>query len=146
MSAAQCAIAVASNLPALTDQQLDTVRELAAEGNREHVIRRTLGLTPSQWRRLKDDPTEGDLSPLTLALEEGRAEGATNLIAFFKTRMAGGDPDAAKWLAANVFKIGKEDGNGEGNQPRVTIILNAAMASVEAFNALPPLGHSTNHG
>lgn len=49
---------------------LNVVRELAAEGCREHAIRRTLGLSPAQWNALKKDDAEGELSPLALAIEE----------------------------------------------------------------------------
>lgn len=121
-------------LPVLTRQQLDVVRALATEGTREHTIRRALGLDPSQWKRLKAQTTDEDgPGPLALALEEGRAAGIDDLVAFFKLKMREGDIRAAEWIGDKLYKIGKEDGNAE--QPRVQIILNAPMASVEAFNA-----------
>lgn len=82
-------------LPALTAQNLDAVRILAREGTREHTIRRVLGLTPKEWKALKTDDDDGELSPLALALEEGRADGAGDVIAFMKTRMADGSERAA---------------------------------------------------
>ncbi len=114
-------------LPCLEPRHLDLVRMLAAEGNREHTIRRALELTPAQWKRLKEDSEDGDLSPLQLALEEGRAEGAGEVIAFMKDKMKNeGDIRAAEWLAANIFQINKGDGNSE--TPRVLIQINAALS------------------
>jgi hypothetical protein len=121
-------------LPVLSAQQLDAVRALATEGTREHTIRRALALSPAHWKALKADTAEGDLSPLGLALEEGRAAGIDDLVSFFKLRMRDGDVRAAEWLGDKLYKIGREDGNAE--QPRVQIILNAPAASVEAFHAL----------
>lgn len=117
-------------VPNLEPRQLDLVRMLAAEGNREHTIRRALDLTPAQWKRLKEDSEDGDLSPLALALEEGRAEGAGEVIAFMKAKMKDeGDIRAAEWLAANIFQINKGDGNSE--TPRVLIQINAALNAEE---------------
>jgi len=113
-------------LPVLEPRQLDLVRILATEGNREHTIRRALELSPSQWKRLKEDGEGGELSPLTLALEEGRAEGAGEIVAFMKDKMKNERSErAAEWLAANIFQINKGDGNGEA--PRVQIFINAAL-------------------
>lgn len=115
-------------LPRLTHQQLDIARELAQEGNREHTIRRALGLTPTQWKALKEDTDDGDLSPLALALEEGRAEGAGEIVAFMKNKMKNeGDIRAAEWLADRIFKINKGDGNSD-DTPRVLIQINAALS------------------
>lgn len=115
-------------LPGLTHQQLDIARELAQEGNREHTIRRALGLTPTQWKALKEDTDDGDLSPLALALEEGRAEGAGEIVAFMKNKMKDeGDIRAAEWLADRIFKINKGDGNSD-DVPRVLIQINAALS------------------
>ncbi|MEW5890973.1 MAG: hypothetical protein AB1768_18485 [Pseudomonadota bacterium] len=108
---------------------LNVVRELAAEGCREHAIRRTLGLTPSQWNALKKDDAEGELSPLALAIEEGRAEGAGEVIAVMRARMKEGDTRAAEWLGDKLYKIGREDGPGEA--PRVLIQINAALTAEE---------------
>lgn len=121
----------AAPVPAAVDlspHQLDIVRELAQEGNREHTIRRALGLTPAQWRRFKEDSEEGDLSPLALALEEGRAEGAGEIVAFMKNKMqTEGDIRAAEWLADRIYKINKGDGNSD-DAPRVLIQINAALS------------------
>lgn len=115
-------------LPCLSPHQLEVARELAQEGNREHTIRRALGLTPAQWKRLKEDSEEGELSPLALALEEGRAEGAGEIVAFMKDKMKNeGDIRAAEWLADRIYKINKGDGNNE-DAPRVLIQINAALS------------------
>lgn len=118
-------------LPDLEPRQLDLVRMLAAEGNREHTIRRALGLSPGQWKRLKEDTEDGELSPLALALEEGRAEGAGEIVAFMKAKMKNeGDIRAAEWLADRIYKINKGDGNNE-DAPRVLIQINAALSPEE---------------
>lgn len=118
-------------LPDLEPRHLELVRMLAAEGNREHTIRRALGLSPSQWKRLKEaDGEDGDLSPLQLALEERRADGAGEIVAFMKDKMKNeGDFKAAEWLASNIFQINKGDGNTD--QPRVLIQINAALSAEE---------------
>ena len=108
---------------------LNVVRELAAEGCREHAIRRTLGLSPAQWNALKKDDAEGELSPLALAIEEGRAEGAGEVIAVMRARMKEGDTRAAEWLGDKLYNIGREDGPGEA--PRVLIQINAALSPEE---------------
>ncbi len=108
---------------------LNVVRELAAEGCREHAIRRTLGLSPAQWNALKKDDAEGELSPLALAIEEGRAEGAGEVIAVMRARMKEGDTRAAEWLGDKLYKIGREDGPGEA--PRVLIQINTALSAEE---------------
>lgn len=119
-----------SPLPELTTQALDTVRMLAQEGCREHTIRRALGLTPPQWRALKDDaPDDDNLAPLALALEEGRAEGAGDVIAFMKERMKEGSERAAEFLADRVFQLNRGDGGAE--VPRVSIFINAALSPAE---------------
>lgn len=116
-------------LPTLTPQHLDAVRALATEGTREHTIRRALGLTPSQWKALKDDTGDDELSSLGLALEEGRAAGIDDLVAFFKLKMREGDVRAAEWIGDRLYKIGKEDGNAD--QARVLIQINAALSPEE---------------
>ena len=116
-------------LPVLVAQNLDAVRILAREGTREHTIRRVLGLTPKQWKALKADDDDGELSPLTLALEEGRADGAGDVIAFMKTRMADGSERAAEFLADRVFQLNRGDGNAE--VPRVAIVIQAALSPAE---------------
>ena len=117
-------------LPDLEPRHLELVRMLAAEGNREHTIRRALSLTPSQWKRLKEDGEDGELSALQLALEEGRADGAGEIVSFMKTKMKEeGDIRAAEWLATNIFQINKGDGNSE--TPRVQIFINAALTPEE---------------
>jgi len=119
-----------SLLPALPATTLDIARDLATEGVREHTIRRTLGLSPSEWKRLKEDTEEGELSPLALALEEGRADGAGEIVAFMKDKMKSeGDFRAAEWLADRIYKINKGDGNSEA--PRVLIQINAALSPDE---------------
>ena len=85
-----------------------------------NTIRRALGLTLSQWKALKDTEA-GDLSPLALALEEGRAEGAGDIIAFMKKRMGEGSERAAEFLADRVFQLGRGDGNAD--VPRVAIFI-----------------------
>lgn len=113
-------------LPTLNADQLDGVRALAREGVREMTARRALGLTPAQWKALRADLPDGELSPLSLALAEGLAEGQADVIAFMKRRMVSENSEsAATWLASNVFKLGKPD--GEDTAPRVAIVINAAM-------------------
>ena len=109
----------------LTEQALASVRLLAQEGCREHTIRRALGLTVAQWKALKTEAEDGELSPLALALEEGRAEGAGDVIAFMKVRMKEGSERAAEFLADRVFQLNRGDGNAE--VPRVSIFINAAL-------------------
>ncbi|WP_174754973.1 hypothetical protein [Arenimonas daejeonensis] len=109
----------------LTEQALASVRLLAQEGCREHTIRRALGLTVAQWKALKTEAEDGELSPLALALEEGRAEGAGDVIAFMKVRMKEGSERAAEFLADRVFQLNRGDGNVE--VPRVSIFINAAL-------------------
>lgn len=118
----------------LTTQNLDAVRILAREGTREHTIRRVLGLTPKEWKASKADGDDGELSPLALALEEGRADGAGDVIAFMKTRMADGSERAAEFLADRVFQLNRGDGNAE--PPRVAIIINAALTPGEYARVL----------
>lgn len=113
----------------LTTQNLDAVRLLAQEGCREHTIRRALGLSLAEWKALKADAEDGELSPLGLALEEGRAEGAGDVIAFMKQRMKEGSERAAEFLADRIFQLNKGDGNAD--VPRTTIVINAALSPVE---------------
>lgn len=122
---------LARDLPTkgLPVEALNLVRELAAEGCREHAVRRALGLSPQQWNALKKDDAEGELSPLALAIEEGRAEGAGEVIAVMRARMKEGDTRAAEWLGDKLYKIGREDGPGEA--PRVLIQINAALSAEE---------------
>ena len=118
-------------MPNLPANQLDGVRILSQEGCREHTIRRAMGLTPVQWKRLRDDGEDGELSPLALALEEGRAEGAGEIISFMRTRMIGDkDVRAAQWLAEHVFKVTKP--SDDDTAPRVLIQINPAL-SVEEY-------------
>jgi hypothetical protein len=109
----------------LTEEALNAVRLLAQEGCREHTIRRAVGLTVAQWKALKAEAEDGELSPLALALEEGRAEGAGDVIAFMKVRMQEGSERAAEFLADRVFQLNRGDGNAE--VPRVSIFINAAL-------------------
>lgn len=122
---------IARDLPALglPPDRLDLVRELAAEGVREHALRRTLGLSPMQWNALKKETPEGEPSPLSLAIEEGRAEGAGEVIAVMRARMKEGDVRAAEWLGDKLYKIGREDGPADG--ARVSIVINAALSPEE---------------
>lgn len=113
----------------LTAHNLDSVRLLAQEGSREHTIRRVLGLTPKEWKALKEDTDDGELSPLGLALEEGRAEGAGDVIAFMKQRMREGSERAAEFLADRIFQLNKGDGNSD--VPRTTIVINAALSPAD---------------
>ncbi len=114
----------------LSARALDVARELASEGVREATIRRALGLTPAQWKALREDTAEGDLSPLSQALAEGQAAGADQIIAFMKNKMVGeGSERAAEWLADKVFGLAKQD--SADNVPRVNIILNHALAPSE---------------
>lgn len=118
-------------LPALTAQNLDAVRILAREGTREHTIRRVLGLTPKAWKALKAGDDDGELSPLALALEEGRADGAGDVIAFMKQRMCDGSERAAEFLADRVFQLNRGDGNAE--VPRTAIIIIPAALSPDEY-------------
>ena len=113
---------------ALSHKQLDVVRLLASEGTREHTIRRALDLDMPQWKALKEEGAEGP-SPLALALEEGRAAGIDSVVAFMRARMREGDIRAAEWIGDRLYKVGREDGNGE--QPRVLIQINAALTPDE---------------
>lgn len=119
-----------ATLPTLTAEQLDAVRSLAREGVRELTARRVLGLTPQQWKAMRADQPDGELSPLALAWAEGIAEGQADIIAFMKRRMTSADSEtAATWLAERVFKLGRQD-NDEG-APRVSIVINAAMSPAD---------------
>ncbi|MBL8308016.1 MAG: hypothetical protein JNM33_15095 [Rubrivivax sp.] len=120
---------LAPAVPPLTDQQLEVVRALATEGTTLPTIRRALGLHPKAWATLMQDAPDGSLSPLNLALQDGRAAGVDSLVSFFKSRMRDGDVRAAEWLGDRVFRVGKEDGAAE--QPRVSIVINAAMSPDE---------------
>lgn len=117
---------LAAGLPAAS---LDLVRELSAEGVREHTLRRALGLSLAQWNGLKKETPEGELSPLALAIEEGRAEGAGEVIAVMRARMNEGDTRAAEWLGDKLYKIGREDGAADG--ARVLIQINSALTAEE---------------
>ena len=130
-------------LPTLIQQNLDAVRILAREGTREHTIRRVLGLTQKEWKALKADDDDGELSPLALALEEGRADGAGDVIAFMKTRMADGSERAAEFLADRVFQLNRGDGNAD--VPRVAIIINAALSPAE-YGQIVSIQQSPSHG
>lgn len=115
---------------ALTAEQLDGVRSLAREGVREMTARRALGLTPQQWKAMRADQPDGELSPLALAWAEGIAEGQADVIAFMKRRMTEENSEtAATWLAERVFKLGRQD-NDDG-APRVSIVINAAMSPTD---------------
>jgi hypothetical protein len=119
-----------ATLPSLNVAQLDAVRSLAREGVREMTARRVLGMTPAQWKGLRADLPDGELSPLSLALAEGLAEGQADVISFMKRRMTQDNSEtAATWLAASVFKLGKQE--GEDTAPRVSIVINAAMSPEE---------------
>lgn len=118
-------------VPVLSGDQLGVVRTLAKEGVREMSLRRVLGLTPAQWKALRADLADGDLSPLSLALAEGLAEGQTDIINFMKRRMTDeNDFQAASWLADRVFKLGRQESE-DGIAPRVSIVINAAMTPEE---------------
>lgn len=111
--------------------RLDAARLLAHEGCRDHTIRRALGLTPSQWKQLKDDTEDGELSPLMLALEEGRAEGAGEIVTFMRLKMQDeGNMRAAEWLAEHIYKVSKP--SDDDNAPRVLIQIYAPL-SVEDY-------------
>ncbi len=119
-----------ATLPTLNTAQLDAIRSLAREGVREMTARRALGLTPQQWKALRADMPDGELSLLSLALAEGLAEGQADVIAFMKRRMTQDNSEtAATWLASAVFKLGKQ--GGDDIAPRVSIIINAAMSPEE---------------
>lgn len=117
--------------PALPARSIDVARELASEGVREATIRRALGLTPAQWKAAREDTADGDLSPLSLALAEGQAAGADQIIAFMKNKMVTENSErAAEWLADKVFGLAKPN-DGADSAPRVNIILNHALAPAE---------------
>lgn len=119
-----------AELPAVTRQQLDACRVLAQEGVREASMRRVLGLTPQQWKALRSDLPDGELSPLSRAIEEGLAEGQADIISFMKRRMTQDNSEtAATWLADRVFKLGRQE--SDDNTPRVAIVINAAMSPEE---------------
>lgn len=118
-----------ATLPPLAPDKLDAARLLAREGCREHTIRRALGLSVSLWKELKADTEDGELSLLGLALEEGRAEGAGDVIAFMKQRMKDGSERAAEFLADRIFQLNKGDGNAD--VPRTTIVINAALSPAD---------------
>lgn len=66
-----------------------------------------------------------------LALEESRAEGAGEIVAFMKGKMKNeGDIRAAEWLADRIYQINRGDGNDE-DAPRVQIFISAAMSPEE---------------
>jgi hypothetical protein len=93
-------------------------------------MRRVLGLTPSHWKALRADGPDGELSPLSLALAEGIAEGQADIINFMKRRMSqDNDFQAASWLAERVFKLGRQEADDPA--PRVSIVINAAMTPDE---------------
>lgn len=119
-----------SVLPVLTEQNLESVRILAREGTREHTIRRVLGLSPKDWKVLRQDDGGGELSPLSLALEEGRADGAGDVIRYMKQKMIDGSERAAEFLADRVFQLNRGDGNSS-DAPRVAIVINAALSPTE---------------
>lgn len=116
----------------LTSQQLEQVRLLSREGNREIVIRQVLGLTPREWRELK----ALDESPLQDALDRGRADGAGSVIAFMRKAMDEGSMRAAEWLAERVYQIAPAAAADTG-APR--IIFNVPVLSAEEFRALTSL-------
>lgn len=119
-----------ATLPDLSAEQLDAVRSLAREGVRELTARRVLGLTPQQWKAMRADQPDGELSPLALAWAEGVAEGQADIIAFMKRRMTADNSEtAATWLAERVFKLGRQD--TEEGAPRVSIVINAAMSTAD---------------
>lgn len=117
--------------PGLDPRALDVARELASEGVREATIRRALSLTPAQWKAAREDTADGDLSPLSIALAEGQAAGADQIIAFMKNKMVTENSErAAEWLAEKVFGLSKPN-DGADTAPRVNIILNHALAPAE---------------
>lgn len=119
-----------SELPSVTQAQLDACRLMAQEGMREMSMRRVIGLTPREWKALRADLPDGDLSPLSLAIAEGLAEGQADIISFMKRRMTTENSEtAATWLADRVFKMGRQD--ADDSAPRVAIVINAAMTPEE---------------
>lgn len=112
-------------LPSLTEVQLDTVRLLAREGNREVIIRRTLGLNQRDWKALRD----ADESSLADALEHGRAEGLSEVVAFMKRRMTQANSEAAaQWIANRLY--GEAD-KKDDKVPRVVINIGGPMSPEE---------------
>ena len=130
-----------SNLPAtLDDKNLLTVRRLAREGCREAVIRQTLGISPSLWKKLR----EAEDSDLQAALDIGNGEGAAEVISFMRQKMSGGSMRAAEWLGERVYKLRppKPDTNDENTAPRVVINLGASPApNIETFRARRAIEH-----
>jgi hypothetical protein len=120
------------NLPAekqLTEDQLDTVRKLAAHGCKPALIRRVLGnIPPAEWRRLCQ-PVEEEDSPLSIALETGKAHLAHEVTSFMLARMRDGDINAARWLGERICRF--EDPDKKDDAPRVMVVVNAPLSEAE---------------
>jgi hypothetical protein len=116
----------------LTPKQLETVRSLAREGNREVVIRTVLGVSHKDWRRLK----EGDDSPLVEALEAGRAEGAGGVISFMREQMGKGSMQAAMWLGEHVYRVTKPGPDEVAPRVAVNLVMVPAPMTNDEFRQL----------
>lgn len=128
----------------LTPEALDVVRDLSAQGVFPHSIRRALGLTPSQWKVLMKAPpgSEDGISPLALAMREGRAEGAGETVALIRAAARGGDLKAAMWLGEKVYKIGSDANHvAQDTGPRLTVVIPAPMSVDEYAKVLEAGGY-----
>lgn len=127
-----------SNLPAT---KLASAQLLAREGNRDIVIRKTLGYTPTEWKRLK----EADDSSLAEALAIGKAEGAAEIVGFMKRMMTERDSmRAAEWLGERIYDLRppSNSGNPDDIVPRVIINLGVERsATIEEYRAARIIEH-----
>lgn len=129
-----------NELVTLDDSALTAVRRLAREGCREPVIRQTLGISPSDWKRLRD----AEDSPLQAALDVGNGEGAAEVINFMRQHMAKGSMRAAEWLGERVYRLRpQKPGDDDSDKaPRVVINLGTSPApDIETFRARRVIEH-----
>lgn len=81
-------------------------------------------------QRLEADSEGRGLSPLAPALEEGRTEGAGQIVAFMKDKMKSADDiRATEWLADRIHRINTGEGNHE--DAPVSIQINVALSPEE---------------
>ena len=103
----------------------DQCRILSAQGYREPAIRAHLGLTTAQWKKEKRKPSVHD------ALQLGRAELQSEVIAFMLEKMRKGSESAAKWLGERVLGLAEP----VKEQAAVNVVIVNAM-SVKEYLAL----------
>jgi hypothetical protein len=115
-------------VPPLSEKQLETVRLLAREGNKEAVIRQVIRVTAKAWRELKGQED----SPLVEALDLGHAEGAGLIVTFMRERMTKHNSmEAAKWLAERVYGMNQPPPTDSGKTTTHVLILPAPMSEAE---------------